>query len=295
MSCVPILGRLKTAAIFPLDDCMRPVYGTGVGYVDDCFAAFSTSDNMDDGESFTRRCADGTILYQEEGEQSLTSVEVNLDLNAEPAEEWMAQVGLVTPVLNGTETIGWTRCTKSSANLLVVVWQEVLGADACEEGSTAGAWRLHMFPLRKARLTLEGDIGAEDGYIRITGNTAPEVNVGRGPIPLLTGTLPADPAVFPSNDMLVCHHTALTHGVAAPPDDCGVITTQAPLAQGATAGEPGTFTPAGFRAPASLTELQNATPAIVASPTTAWTATQYVVLGDASQASWNGTAWVAFP
>lgn len=230
MACVPILGRLKTAGVFILDDCMRPIYGEGVGYLDDCFAAFSTSDNMDDGESFTRRCADGTILYQEEGEQSLTSVEVNLDLNAEPAEEWMAQAGLVTPVMNGTDVIGWTRCTKSSANLLVIVWQEVLGADACAEGETAGGWRLHMFPLRKARLTLEGDIGAEDGYIRITGNTSPEANLGEGPIPLLAGATPADPPVFPTNDLVVCHHTALTADVAPPPDQCGVIDTTAPPA-----------------------------------------------------------------
>jgi len=28
-----------------------------------------------------------------------------------------------------------------------------------------------------------------------------------------------------------------------------------------------------------------------ASPTTTWTAGQYVVLGDSTQAHWNGTAW----
>lgn len=233
MACVPILGRLKTAAVFPLDDCMRPVYGADTAYVDDCFAAFGTSDNMDEGTSFTRRCADGTILYHEEGEQSLQSVEVSLDLNAEPAEAWMGQVGLVTPVMNGAEVIGWTRCTKSSANLLIVVWQEVLGVEGCEDAEEGGGgWRLHMFPLRKARLTLEGNIGAEDGYIRIIGTTSPEANVGRGPIPLLQG---AEGATFPTNDMIVCHHTALTHGVAAPPEECGVITTTPPPDDGGAA------------------------------------------------------------
>lgn len=227
MACVPILGRLKTAAVFPLDDCMRPIYGAGTGYVDDCFAAFGTSDNMDEGESFTRRCADGTILYHEDGEQSLQSVEVTLDLNAEPAEAWMDQVGLVTPVMNGAEVIGWTRCTKSSANLLVIVWQEVLGAEGCDDAEEGGGgWRLHMFPLRKARLTLEGNIGAEDGYIRIIGTTTPEANIGRGPIPLLRDE--DGDAIFPSNDMVVCHHTALTHSVAGPPEECGVVPTTAP-------------------------------------------------------------------
>lgn len=225
MPCVPILGRLKTAAIFQLDECMRPIYDTMGGYVDDCFAAFSTSDNMDEGTSFTRRCADGTILYHEDGEQSLQSVTVNLDLNAEPDDEWMALVGLVQPVENDGEVIGWTRCTKASANLLVAVWQEVLGLEACEGATTDGAWRLHLFPLKNARVTFEGNIGAEDGYVRITGNTVGEANIGQGPIPFLQGD--PDP-VFPDTSLAVCHHTLLTNDVAAPPEECGVIETEPP-------------------------------------------------------------------
>lgn len=228
MACVPILGRLKTAAIFRLDDCMRPIYGTGAGYVDDCFGAFSSSDNMDEGETFTRRCADGTILYHEDGEQSLQSVEVNLDLNAEPDEDFMAEVGLVTPVMSGQDVIGYTRCTVASANLLVAVWQEVLGADACDDEEGGGdGWRVHLFPIKKARLTLEGELGAEDGYVRITGTTSPEANLGAGPLPLLAGPEGEDP-VFPLNDLVVCHHTALTSGIAAPPEGCGVIDTVEP-------------------------------------------------------------------
>lgn len=64
----------------------------------------------------------------------------------------------------------------------------------------------------------------------------------------------------------------------------------APIAAtGATAGTPGTFTPSGATAPANLAALSG----ITASPATAWIATQYVVLGDASQAHWTGSAWAA--
>jgi hypothetical protein len=62
-------------------------------------------------------------------------------------------------------------------------------------------------------------------------------------------------------------------------------------ATGATAGTPGTFTPAGCAIPADLSALAG----IVATPATAWTTGQSVVLGDASDASWDGTAWVAGP
>jgi hypothetical protein len=60
-------------------------------------------------------------------------------------------------------------------------------------------------------------------------------------------------------------------------------------ATGATAGAPGSFTPSGATPPADLAGLN----ACTASPTTAWTMDQYVVLGDASEAHWNGSAWAA--
>lgn len=61
------------------------------------------------------------------------------------------------------------------------------------------------------------------------------------------------------------------------------------VATGATAGTPGTFSPAGATPPANLAAMSSVT----ATPTTAWTTGQHVVLGDASQAHWTGTAWAS--
>ena len=60
-------------------------------------------------------------------------------------------------------------------------------------------------------------------------------------------------------------------------------------ATSAIAGAPGTFAPEGAEAPADLAALGTVT----ADPTTAWTEGQYVVLGDASEAHWDGDAWVS--
>jgi len=65
----------------------------------------------------------------------------------------------------------------------------------------------------------------------------------------------------------------------------------AAVATGATAGTPGSFTPSGATAPANLAALQGGS--VVASPASAWTSGQSVVLGDASSAHWDGTAYVA--
>jgi hypothetical protein len=67
-----------------------------------------------------------------------------------------------------------------------------------------------------------------------------------------------------------------------PPEGGGVPAT------GATAGSPGTFTPAGAVVPVNLAALST----VVASPATAWTTGQYVVLGDTSNAYWDATNWV---
>jgi hypothetical protein len=60
-------------------------------------------------------------------------------------------------------------------------------------------------------------------------------------------------------------------------------------ATGVTEGSPGAFTPAGATIPANLTELQSST--IVG--TGAWTTGEYVVLGDASSAYWDGDSWTS--
>jgi len=74
------------------------------------------------------------------------------------------------------------------------------------------------------------------------------------------------------------------------PDEIIALIGNTPiLATGANAGSPGTFTPSGAVAPGSLTELQNG--GVVASPVTAWTTGQHVVLGDAAHAHWDADSW----
>jgi hypothetical protein len=63
----------------------------------------------------------------------------------------------------------------------------------------------------------------------------------------------------------------------------------ASVATGATAGSPGTFTPDGSLVPANLAAMAN----VIATPTTAWTTGQYVTLGDATKAYWDGDSWAA--
>jgi hypothetical protein len=59
-------------------------------------------------------------------------------------------------------------------------------------------------------------------------------------------------------------------------------------ATGATAGTPGTFTPEGSIPPPDLASCGSLT----ASPSTPWASGEYVVLGDATEATYSGTDFV---
>jgi len=69
----------------------------------------------------------------------------------------------------------------------------------------------------------------------------------------------------------------------------------AATATGATAGTPGTWTPSGSTPPSGFAALTSASPAIVATPSTAWTTGQHMMLGDSTSAHWSGTAWATGP
>lgn len=70
-----------------------------------------------------------------------------------------------------------------------------------------------------------------------------------------------------------------------PDTDPGV---EGDTATGATAGEPGEYTPLYSALPADLAALAEVT----ADPETAWTEGQYVDLADESTAYWDGAEWV---
>lgn len=61
-----------------------------------------------------------------------------------------------------------------------------------------------------------------------------------------------------------------------------------PPSTGATAGTPGSWTPAGSVPPADLAAAN-----ALGYTGPAWTTGQFVILGDASEAHWNGSAFVA--
>jgi len=221
----PDLGRIKKIGLFLADNCLNPIYGLDAGYLDDCPAAFETSDNSDDGVEFTRRCADGSIKRYIPGVKSLQSIEVNVDLHwLDPT--WIAQAGGATAIEHDTEVIGWADGVSDRFNVIVVVWQEILGE--CGGGVTGDFVRI--YPVRGATVTEEGTPGSEDNYVRITGQTTDSHNLDFGPLPLALDTITGD-AEWLSETLPDGAHRFRFVGAPAP-DGCGTIATVSPGSPG---------------------------------------------------------------
>ena len=217
----PDLGRIKKVGLFLADDCLNPIYGADTGYLDDCPAAFETSDNVDDGEEFTRRCADGSIKRYIPGVKSLQSIEVNVDLHwLDPS--WIAQAGGATAIEHDTEVIGWADGVSDRFNVVVIVWQEILGE--CGGGVTGDFVRI--YPVTGATVTEEGTPGSEDNYVRITGSTSDSHNLGFGPIPLALDAVTGDAEWLTDPLEDGTHRFRFIGGTA--PDGCGAIATVDP-------------------------------------------------------------------
>jgi len=119
-----------------------------------------------------------------------------------------------------------------------------------------------------------GPLGNDDGMIGIYGTC--NVLSWTGPVSTVAG-------VITGTAELRCQ-TRLVGTFDGSGDLVPVVT-----ATGATAGTPGTFSPSGAMLPSNFAGLTGVT----ATPTTAWTVGQHVILGDATHAHWNGTAWMA--
>ena len=132
-------------------------------------------------------------------------------------------------------------------------------------------------------------------------------NVKNGPTLYPTNTSLPDDNILSAFDYLPDESGTLTYPASA---DTGDVKNPSPTGQpsvtylqreaagvavtGVTAGSPGTFQPGNATLPASLAALKADTVVGDAGsnkPSANWTTGQHVILGDASHAHWNGTAW----
>ena len=175
------------------------------------------------------------------------------------------------------------------------IWSNVPGV-ACGEGGGEGAYGYLLLPFLQGGIF--GDFTIENAAVTFTiSGAATKTGSGWGVGPYDVVPQPgggSGPLTEPigNADHL---HIQLTN-VGPPAPGCGCDALAAAQSLGATSGTPGTWTPPLSTPPPSVSALKSASPAITASPTSAWTTGQYMQTGTAGasgEAYWDGNSWEA--
>lgn len=296
----PILG--KRIRVTMLDDCGNvPAPGTEDAYVStDGFISVNITAETEDGTEIITKKANGQLCVNEKQANSLKRLNLEIEFcgvnpsllalmtNAETYADYADDISGIT--------VGEGAITKKFAFEL---WTGI-SAGACAPGEEASGYLL--LPYVNAGLlgdlTVDGENAVTFG---MTGAYTKGGNAwGVGPYDVLLNT--GVPAPLPTPLDPLDHLLLVSTAVAPPPDACDpqAMPASAPVVPvtGITPGAPATLAPVGATVPADLTALANdanvGDVAWAAALEPAWaTPGDYVLLGDASHAYWNGANWTA--
>lgn len=285
----------QVARFTRLDRCGRPVYSNESRLITDGLISVEASANIDEGEAIERTNAAGKRCIYRAPKPRHNGYTVTLNLCG--VDPFVVNFTTGEPLVeNGAGDIAGfdvdTEVSGTDAGFALELWNDLGEGDVC--APTAGEKVGYMIlPFLSGGVigdfTVENDAvdfsvsnaQSKKGHSWGTGPYLVDVDEGGAPVALAP--------IRPSVALRVLEVGLTPPGVsdgAIPLDD-----PAAPEATGATAGTPGAFTPAGAFRPETVDDMDG----ITASPTTAWTAGQFVMLQDGTPAHWTGTAWAAGP
>lgn len=284
------LVRGRAMRVTRLDGCGNVVPGEDSSIVSDGFVTVGFTAQTDEGTTISVTNAAGKICILDEPCPTFTGYDISIEFCAVNPALYSLITCQDTVSDSDDNAVGFRVNSKKDAcdcGFALEVWSSV-PAGTCD-ASGGQQYGYFLVPFVKGGTLGDFTIGNDAVSFTINGAASKDgsqwgvgpydvVDDGTGPSPLLEA--------IDDGDHL---HLQLTT-VAPPEPDCDPVPVGS-LATGATAGIPGTATPANSYFPETLAELTASS--ITASPATAWTTGQYIVLGDGSWAHWTGSAWAA--
>lgn len=279
-----------------VDACGRPIYGDRARLITEGFVSVNASAQVEEGDEVSIPNANGRIMARRRAKPKHNGYITEIELiGVQPdAANFLAGAPLV---VNGLGDIAGfdvdTDVDPSTVNVAIELWDETGDGEGCEDEGAGQLWGWNALPLNSGGTI--GDVEFQNDAINFTVSnlsTKTGHQWGAGPYFVdfdVTGE-PVQLAPIPGSVAL------RTLGVAMDPPEPsdGAIPLDDPTAdpaETAVAGNPGNFTPVDSFRPESLEDLIAA--GVTASPSTAWTSGQGVMLQNGTFAHWSGTAWVA--
>lgn len=289
--CFPLV-RGRVMRVTRLDGCGRPVPGDDSVVTTDGFVSVGLTSNTEEGEAISVTNANGKVCVSDTPAPTFTGYDVEVTYCDVDPELFALMTGQDTVVDWEGNIVGFrvnSDVNMDDSGFALELWSSV-PAQQCDPDAAAGTGEYGYFLLPFVKGGVLGDFTIENAAVSFSLSGAQSKAGGAwgsGPydVVAIDATNQAGPLLEPieAGDHL---HLQLTT-IAPPEPSCGA-TALGQVATGAD-GTNGTFTPANSYAPETLADMTG----VVATPNTAWTGTQHVVLGDGSSAHWDGTAWVA--
>lgn len=285
-----IRGRALRAT--RLDGCGEPVLGPDSVVVTKGFISVALTANSNAGTAIQVDNANGERMVDETPVPRFTNYTAELTFtNVDPA--LLTLLSGMPVVLDADDNVvGFDQDDEVDVEAVAFaleLWTGV-GGDACGESGDP-LYGYMLLPFVKGGMI--GNVTVENGNITfpITGAlTKKGSQWGSGPFDVqLDETDVAGPLLNPV--LTSTHFRHFTTAVAPPTNLDGGASALGTPATSAVAGVPGNYLPANSYGPADLA----AATGLTASPTTAWTTGQRVLLRDGTYMHWNATAWVAGP
>lgn len=293
---MPVVGG-EVVRVTMEDNCGRPAYGDRTQIVSDGIVSVEQTANYDDGTEKVITNFKGNDCVYVPPRAKLRNVALTVTMCAVDPDLYSGLTGFPKEIDAVTGNVVGFRVDRSvspsDVALALELWTAGDGSLACDEdGDLFYGYFLWSY-LTGGRI---GDYSIEDNAVtfQITNLTTRDGSGwGVGPYNVIpdSGGAPS-PLLSP----IGFKEPQLTRSTSiAPPEPTdGFVPLddpEEPDATGATAGIPGVFTPEGSVRPFDLAQIQD--DELTASPATAWTTGQHVILGDGSKAHWTATAWAA--
>lgn len=227
MACENVTpGPQQGILLFEVDECFNPVYGTDAAYFDNCAMVGSVAPvTAETRPEFLKACPNGDIRAYVPAREVTTTTNTQFNFAWLPVE-FLANIGATNPIVFNGETVGYADCD-NAIKLGALVFQELLGSDACGGGEVGPQSIVTAYALRDVRISSDGDFGTSGFNYTILGK-AVSANIGSGPIPLFYDSGAPDEAAWPDSCIEVCAKGAVFKAFG-PPADCGSIDTEAPV------------------------------------------------------------------
>jgi hypothetical protein len=249
--------------------------------------------NIETGDDISVTNAAGRVCVSDPAVPSLTNYSVQLTF-CQVDPELYAMITGQSVVYNGDgDAVGFRISTgvDPSASGFALEWWSNVPAIACSSEGGAGTYGYGLLPFVQGGVL--GDFTIENAAVTfVISNAATKGGAGWGVGPYDVVLDDADAASPLLEEITDTNHVHVQLTEVAPPEPSDDCLASGPRSTSGIAGTPGTYGPADSYARTSFADL-TVSPSLTASPGTAWTTGQHIVLGDSSHAYWNGTIWVA--